>query len=301
MATLPGKAILTGPGVQARPLVVPATQVDHAAIANSIEARAREDAERLAAQIVAAAQAQAERVRTDAERQLAQAQVALGRANAEAEQLRAQAKAQLDEVGETIATAAEARRFLEEAKQQAAALIAEAEGHVDALKQAANEQGLEEGRAAGREEGVRLAREELAHELEVAHQMAASLLEARHDLVASAEPAMLRLALDVARTVIAKEVEADPDVLKGTLTRAMLKAAGEERMRLRLHPDDVVRLGTYLDNLATRFSARGVDVVPDPAVGRGGVIVETRSGTVDARMETQVAKIEQSLLSVAGE
>jgi flagellar assembly protein FliH len=285
-----GKAVLKGPGVQARPLLVRASFEENEAARATVDPAAAI----MAGALVKRAQEQADRL-------IAQAQVELGRAQAEAEQLRKEAHAQLGEVGETMTTAAEARRVLEEAKAHAAAIVAEAEGHVEALRTEAHEQGLDEGRKAGREEGARLAREELAHELEVAHTMAAELLEARHQLIAAAEPAMIRLALDVARTVIAREVETDPDILKGALTRAMLKAAGEERMRLRLHPDDVARLGDYLDNLAARFASRGVDVIPDVTVGRAGVIVETRSGTVDARIDTQVAKIQQSLLAVAAE
>jgi flagellar assembly protein FliH len=295
MAATVGKSVLKGPGVQARPLLVRAALEDSVPDATGAATMPPDPAATaLGSAVLKQAQAQAERL-------LAQAQVELGRAQAEAEQLREAAEARLAEAGEIITSAAEARRLLEEAKQQAAALIAEAEAQVEALQTSACEQGLEEGRLAGREEGARLAQEEVAHELELVHTMAAELLEARHDLMADAEPAIIRLALDVARTVIAREIEADPDILKGTLTRAMLKAAGEERLRLRLHPDDVARIGDYLDNLAARFAARGVEVLPDPLVGPAGIIVETRSGTVDARVETQLDKIERAMLAVVGE
>ena len=291
MTTLTAKSILKGPGLQARPLLVRSTFGDDTAAAGEERAPSIDPA---AASLLKRAQAHADRL-------TAQAQVELGRARAEAEELRRQAKTQLEEAGEIITFAAEARRMLAEARQQAVALVAEAETQVEAIHTAAHQQGLEEGRAIGREEGERLAREQLAHDLDVAHRMAAELLEARHELIASAEPQIVRLALEVARVVVAREVDADPDILKGSLTRAMLKAAGDERLRLRLHPDDVHRLGDYLDTLAARFASRGVEVIPDPTVGRAGVIVETRSGTVDARLETQLDKIEHSMLAVAGE
>jgi flagellar assembly protein FliH len=241
------------------------------------------------------------KARAEAERLLAQAQVELGRARAEAERLLAQAQARLDEAGEIIPTAAEARALLEEHTATAERLVAEAEARREAIFAAAREQGLEEGRAAGREEGARLAREEVLHDLELAHTIAANAKVERETLIADAEPHIVRLALDVAAKLIAREVEADADILKGLVTRALLKAAGDEPARLRLNPIAIDRLGDYLQVVTQRFAGRGVEVVPDATVEVAGAIVETRSGAVDARLSTQLAKVERTLLALAGE
>jgi flagellar biosynthesis/type III secretory pathway protein FliH len=42
-------------------------------------------------------------------------------------------------------------------------------------------------------------------------------------------------------------------------------------------------------------------VVPDITVEPAGAIVDTRTGTVDARMATQLDKVERTLLSLTGE
>jgi flagellar biosynthesis/type III secretory pathway protein FliH len=213
----------------------------------------------------------------------------------------AQAEARLREVDEIITTAAEARRVLREAEESAAALRAEAEAGAAATLAAARAQGLEEGRRAGREEGARLAREEAAHALETAFGIAAQARVDRAQLIADAEPEIIRLAVEVARKVIAREVEADADILRGLVTRALLKTAGSDRVRLHLNPVAIERLGDYLPALVARFAERGVDVVPDRAVEVAGALVETRSGTVDATAETQLAKIGRAMLALTGE
>jgi len=301
--------IIKGAGVLPRTLVVPHSLPQlvvalgmtngtdaHAAIAEPppevLAAISAAEAE--ARRIVARAQAVAERLQ-------AQAQVELGRAKAESERLLAQAQARLDEVEEIIPTAAEARRLLEDATSTAAEIHAAAEADREAVYAEARDSGLEAGQQAGREEGARLAREELRHELELAHTVAASAKVDRETLIASSEPQIVRLAMEVAKKLIVREVEADPDILKGLLTRAMLKAAGEDAIRLRLHPDTITLLGDYLRDVSTRFTSRGVEVVPDLTVGTAGVIVDTRAGTVDARMDTQLAKVERTLLALTGE
>jgi flagellar assembly protein FliH len=238
--------------------------------------------------------------RASAERMLAQAQVELGRARAEAERLRAEAEARLVEAGEIIPTVAQARTLLEDNMAAAAQIVAEAEALRDSVLAEAREQGLEEGRAAGREEGARLAREELLHEIELAHSIAANARAERATLIADAEPHIVRLALDVTRKLIAREVEADPDVVKGLVTRALLKAPGDEPARLRLNPRTIEHLGDYLESVTRRFAGRGVEVVPDHTVEVAGAVVETRTGRVDARMTTQVDRVERTLLALAG-
>jgi flagellar assembly protein FliH len=298
--------ILKGPGVAERTRVVPHSDEglappgkEHGRLSGAAQLRGEvvlqlERARAEAARIV-------ERARAEADRLLGQAQVELGRATAEAEQLVTRAETQLADAGEIITTAAEARQLLAEARAEAEALRAGAEAEAEATLSAAREQGLEEGRQAGHEQGQLAAREELANELELVHGIAAQAKADREEIIAAAEPEIIRLALMVARKIIAREVEADPDILRGLLTRAMLKAAGADPIRLRLHPHAVEVLGPYLLEMASRFAARGVEVVPDPFVDQAGVIVETRTGSVDARTETQLSKIERAMMALAGE
>ncbi len=285
------KSVLKGPGVRVKALLVGSAEERAAARDGRPAGAPAQEGPDFRAWGSAPAQA---------ERLLAQAQVELGRAKAEAEQIRQEAQARLAEAGEVIATLAEARRVLEESRAEAAALVARAQAEAGAVTAAAREAGLEEGRRMGLEEGARLARDAVRYELELAQQLAERLQQERDQVIARAEPAIIRLAVAVAGKVIAREIDADPDVLSGLVTRAMLKAAGDDRLRLRLHPEALERLGGYLDNLVGRFAARGVEVVPDPTLGPDGIVVESRSGTVDAGVGTQLARIEGALLSVIG-
>jgi flagellar biosynthesis/type III secretory pathway protein FliH len=141
----------------------------------------------------------------------------------------------------------------------------------------------------------------LREALERAFGVASAARVDRSRLVAGAEGAVIRLALDIARAVIAKEVVSTPDVMQGLLTRAMLKAAGDDRLRLRLHPGTIALLGDALTEVADRFAHRGVDVVADAGIAETGVVVDTRTGRVDAGVETQLARIEGALLDLAGD
>ena len=320
--------ILKGPDVRARSLVIPHAlpqlapparaggaetpgaaaggpaldlerlRLESARELQSLRERTLAEAQAEAGRLLAKARAEGERLVAQAR---AQAQVELGRAKADAGQLVEQARMRLEEAGEIITTLAEARQILAEHQADAAAIVAEAEAKRQAVFDEAREQGYAEGHAAGLADGAQAARDELAVELELAHGVAAQAKVDREMLIAAAEPEIVRLALEMTRKLIAREVAVDPDIVKGLVTRALLKAAGDGAMRLRLHPETISRLGSYLADVSARFVSRGVEVVPDPTVEPGGAIVDTRTGSVDARLSTQLAKVESTLLSLTGE
>ena len=68
-----------------------------------------------------------------------------------------------------------------------------------------------------------------------------------------------------------------------------------EQLRARVHPDD---LPSIQRELADQISSRAIDLVADEVVQRGGCIVESRLGTIDA---TQEAAVEAVRSAAAGQ
>jgi flagellar biosynthesis/type III secretory pathway protein FliH len=67
-------------------------------------------------------------------------------------------------------------------------------------------------------------------------------------------------------------------------------------MVLRVHPEDLALVEQQRPRWMGRVAA-AVDlcVVPDPAVGRTGCVVETAFGRLDARLTTQLEALERAL------
>jgi flagellar biosynthesis/type III secretory pathway protein FliH len=168
-------------------------------------------------------------------------------------------------------------RLVAEARAEAAEILSAARREVEQLRSAAVGEGREEGlRAIAAERG------ELAAE--------------RSRLVDEAGEEILRLALRVAAKVLAVAVSDERAVLE-TARAALARARGAGRLVARVHPADApaVRAGeARLLALAPR--ARRLEVREDPGVGRGGVVLETEAGAVDARVEAQLEAIGRSLL-----
>lgn len=168
-----------------------------------------------------------------------------------------------------------------EAEREVAAARAEAE----ALRAEAREQGFAEGREAA---------EAGAAELLGQLNEALNELHARREaLLRQAERGAVALALTIARRVVAREVSADPELVRGVVAETLGEMDHSDQLTIRVHPDAVTVLNP--EQIAARAGLESVAVLPDAAVSPGGCRLETGLGELDARMETRLAEIAKAL------
>lgn len=161
-----------------------------------------------------------------------------------------------------------------EARRQAAAIVAAARDEAERIRSAAREEVRAEARAA------REARD-------------AEEQGERSRIRAGDEEVVVALALAVAARVLALAVE-DPRAARETARRALEQARGCERLLLRCHPGDEAPLRSA--DLRPAGALAALTIEPDPSVGRGGVLLETEAGTVDARVERQLERLAHGLV-----
>jgi len=115
----------------------------------------------------------------------------------------------------------------------------------------------------------------------------------RSTLVAQTEAELVRLALEIAQKVIHVEVSNHQVALE--LTRAALsRIPNRTPATVHLHPEDLAYVELNQHQLPT---SHVLTFVEDRSIGRGGCVVQTEMGEVDASIEQQFAEIEEKLLS----
>ena len=126
---------------------------------------------------------------------------------------------------------------------------------------------------------------------------AAAVEERRADWIVEAEREALRLALAVAAKVVKAEIASGRPVAEANLRRAIELTARRQELQVLVHPDDLARIEAFLPGLRREFSEiQKIAIEAGPAVDRGGVIVRTREGSVDATIASQLEQIERGLL-----
>lgn len=238
----------------------------------------------------------------EAQRKLFEAEQLLAEAQAEAERLLAAAQQQ---AAALLARAqSDAAGELEQARAQVAELHESATAEANDARATAEQAGHAEGFAKGEAEGMEhghaegLARAELETSNRIAQvtQLAESAAVDRRELLHAAEDEVVRLALQIAEKVLHREVQLDRRLVNHMAETALQYVAVDGQVRLRVNPTDLSELGAYwLRRHGEVEGERSYELVGDPEVARGGVVIETRAGRVDARLETQLEEVARSL------
>ena len=131
------------------------------------------------------------------------------------------------------------------------------------------------------------------------NHVAETLLEKREAILREAEEMIVQLAVSVAKTILHREVQLDPKVIKAVAKESLKLVEGRKRVSIKIHPSDSNELKELeKDILSTTQAIKDLDIIEDDSVNPGGCIIETDSGIVDAQLNTQLDEIAMSLMEV---
>ncbi|HYE72222.1 MAG TPA: FliH/SctL family protein, partial [Blastocatellia bacterium] len=166
----------------------------------------------------------------------------------------------------------QASGIVDAARAQANKMIMDAEAQIERIEREAVEKGLFEAQARMQSEidqATEALRSQLAQSL---HEIAAL----RQTLAEQVELELVRLALEIAKKVVQREVQLDPDIPL-TLTRIALSRIHRATATVRLHPDDF----EYVNSRRDKLRAEGlIEIVADAGVSRGGCVIQSERGDV---------------------
>ncbi|WP_324778556.1 flagellar assembly protein FliH [Thiobacillus sedimenti] len=168
--------------------------------------------------------------------------------------------------------------------------VPDPEAELAALREAARAEGYAEGMAAGRTEG-----EQACSRMK---QLAESFSSTLDNLDFRLADMVLELALDVARQVVAGELAVRPERILDVINLALKQMAETTReARLLLHPDDAALVRPHLDQVLDKNRLR---IVEDVRIVRGGCLIETSQGDLDATLPARWRQVVQMLGSNQG-
>jgi len=117
----------------------------------------------------------------------------------------------------------------------------------------------------------------------------------RHALLTSAEPELVRLAVGIAERVLHQQVALDHGVVVEMARAAISRIVDREKITVRVNPADIERMREHRDELLALGDVKTMRVIEDQRVDRGGVIVETDAGSIDAKISTQLSEVRKIL------
>jgi flagellar assembly protein FliH len=124
-----------------------------------------------------------------------------------------------------------------------------------------------------------------------------SLRNSVPQILRDTENTLIALALSVAQKLVA-DTPISAAMVEAVVRDALTQVEGTAQFTVRLHPTDLELLQkTCSPLLASGDGAKEFRFLSSPEVTRGGCLVQTHFGTVDARRETKFDLLKRTMLA----
>ncbi len=155
---------------------------------------------------------------------------------------------------------------------------------------------FERGRRQGQDEATVRAGEELRQQLEQlrlgANAALRQLAEIETRVESECRAALIDLVLATATRIARERIEAGDPIAARALADAVAALPAIEAIRVRLHPDDLESVNR---DLADQIDRRRIELVADERVERGGCVIESPVGLVDATLPVAIEAVRGAL------
>lgn len=201
-----------------------------------------------------------------------------------------------------------AERQIREASEEAERMVQEAQAQIEAWwleKREQDEQLSEslraEGFQQGYEEGQRLAAAEWQAKsdkmMEEAQEVLQHAYAVKEQLILEAEPFLVELSCGIAEKVIDRQLSTDPEYTIELIRKHLARKREQGTITLCVSPDHFAYVNAAREELTLSIDSQAeLQIVPDGSVKDRGVVIRSAFGSVDARVDTQLAEIKKELL-----
>ena len=162
------------------------------------------------------------------------------------------------------------------------------------LKESAYAEGFMKGEAAGTESE----RNRLRNTFDTFDKTISELRELKEELCIDIEKGAVELALAIAEKVVYHEVSVNKETLLGVLKGALEKVIDPEKIKIRINKLDlqfIKESGYQISGLTDNL--KDIIIEGDDTITRGGCVIETGFGSIDARIESQLQAVGDLLRS----
>jgi flagellar assembly protein FliH len=209
----------------------------------------------------------------------------------------AEVKRQTDQ-SQVIKTDAEktAAAIIADAQKRAAAIIDDAKLRQQELRETASKDGF----AAGHETGYQSGTDEVNRLIERTHRILEAVMTRREQILNETEQQVVELVLLMTRKVIKILSENQKSVVMANVLQALRKVKGRGDVTVRVNLADVKLTSEHIQDFIHQVeNVKNITILEDSTVEKGGCIVETDFGAIDARISSQLSELESKILEIS--
>lgn len=175
--------------------------------------------------------------------------------------------------------------------------LAAAQAEADAIRASARAEGHADGLEAGLAEG----RAQIAAALSALESAHAEVVALREATVEAVERDAVELAVLLAEKIVAGALDSDPERVLDVVRGALRRLTERRRVTVLVHPDDLELVRAAADGFASELGGiEHCEVQAERRLVRGGAVVRTDEGQIDASIETQLARARELVAAELG-
>lgn len=160
------------------------------------------------------------------------------------------------------------------------------------IRNNAYKEGYENGYAEGKREADRL--------IKRLHVIIQEAIDRRDSIIEDAEDQVIRIILLIAYKVVKSISQEQKGVVIDNIKAALQKIKGKTEVVVRVNTEDLELTTDHKESILQQFEElQNVTILEDMRIDKGGCIIETDFGSVDARIATQLQEIEDKIRELA--
>lgn len=194
----------------------------------------------------------------------------------------------------------EAKAIIEQAREQESAILQHAQATADALVADAVEE-IEAEKAAARQQGFDEATAEAQSYVQAAQAILADVETWRDNLISQSGPIVIEMVKAIAQKMFGDGVALSDQSLQRNLNRVLTNVKSLGDLNIYLNPKDAAAIDSSWREVRSSTTGTNIRILPSEAITRGGCFVEGSMGSVDARVETQLKALLNTLTEMSGD
>lgn len=183
---------------------------------------------------------------------------------------------------------------LDQAVADAKDMVVTARAEAEGLRRGAIDRGYNE--------GLEVAAQQYCDSIDQLQNLMNDLREEREAFFAGIESQVVKLSVEIAEKLLRRELESSPEAVLDIIKLALLQLTDRDSIALRVSPDDAELIKQHRD--AIREAAGGIrqiEIIEDRRIDRGGCVAESSSGSLDARISSQLSEVTRALMEATGD
>jgi len=161
-----------------------------------------------------------------------------------------------------------------------------------------HEKGKQEGFKEGEKQGQGTAEKKFNAEVAKLKEQTAKYFkqveQSKDEMIRGLEHILLKFCMELTKKIVANEAVTNPELVLSVIKKSLSMIADRDNILIRVAPGDLETASGAKDFLSTVTERlENVRFEVDDRIQKGGCIIESNSGMVDARLGVQLDEIEQ--------